>query len=101
MSTVYLRDEQSRTPIARVKCSTDEGRAAIIGLTIVVGLLLTTPCAWCAERSKASESAYESDITKANTSDGLTKADLAWHAQNTYGWDCEEVISLTGPNQQG
>jgi hypothetical protein len=22
----------------------------------------------------------------------LTKADLAWHALNTYGWDCDEVV---------
>lgn len=25
------------------------------------------------------------------TSEGLTKADLAWHATNTYGWNCSEV----------
>ena len=25
--------------------------------------------------------------------EGLTKADISWHAVNTYGWDCEEVIS--------
>ena len=33
------------------------------------------------------------DIPSITTSDNLTKADLAWHAINTYGFDCSEVIS--------
>ena len=45
------------------------------------------------EPTRASESEYNHDITKATTSEGLTKADIAWHALNTYGWDCEEVVS--------
>jgi hypothetical protein len=45
------------------------------------------------EPTRASESEYNQDITKATTSEGLTKADIAWHALNTYGWDCEEVVS--------
>lgn len=46
------------------------------------------------EPTHASESAYNSDITKAGTSVGLTKADIAWHAHNTYGWDCEELCNM-------
>lgn len=45
------------------------------------------------EPTRASESEYNQDITKATTSQGLTNADIAWHALNTYGWDCEEVVS--------
>lgn len=45
-----------------------------------------------AEPTKATESEYVEDIFKAHTSQNLTKADLAWHALNTYGWDCEEVV---------
>jgi hypothetical protein len=45
------------------------------------------------EPTKASESPYNSNFRLATTSDGLTKADLAWHASNTFGWDCEEVIA--------
>ena len=45
-----------------------------------------------AEKTKAIESIYNDDIKKAHTSEGLTKADISWHAVNTYGWDCEEVI---------
>lgn len=45
------------------------------------------------EPTRASESEYNRDITKATTSEGLTNADIAWHALNTYGWDCEEVVS--------
>ncbi|WP_424947107.1 hypothetical protein [Candidatus Spongiihabitans sp.] len=45
------------------------------------------------ELTKASASVYNQDIRKATTSRDLSKADLAWHAQNTYGWDCAEVAS--------
>lgn len=45
------------------------------------------------EPTRASESEYNRDITKATTSEGLTNADIAWHSLNTYGWDCEEVVS--------
>jgi len=44
------------------------------------------------EPTRASESEYSLDLRKATTSTGLTKADLAWHASRTYGWDCDEVI---------
>lgn len=51
---------------------------------------------WCgvvsAEPTKATDSTYETDISGAHTSQNLTKADLAWHALNTYGWMCPEVI---------
>ncbi len=43
--------------------------------------------------TRASQSPYNQDIRKATTSTNLTKADLAWHAVNTYGWDCEEVLN--------
>jgi hypothetical protein len=45
------------------------------------------------EPTRASQSEYNQDIIKATTSVGLSKADLAWHALNTYGWDCNEVVS--------
>ena len=40
---------------------------------------------------------YPQNVT---TSDGLSKADLAWHAVNTYGWDCPEVVSQGHQGQQ-
>jgi hypothetical protein len=43
-------------------------------------------------RGHARDSIYEHDITKATKSYGLSNADLAWHALNTYGWDCNEVV---------
>ena len=46
-----------------------------------------------AEKSHMRESVYNQDIRKATTSENLTNADIAWHAVNTYGWDCEEVVS--------
>ena len=46
------------------------------------------------EQTKSLSSTYNDDISKATTSNGLSKADLAWHAQNTYGWDCAEVTSI-------
>jgi hypothetical protein len=31
-------------------------------------------------------------IANAYTSYGLSNADLAWHAKNTYGWNCNSVV---------
>jgi len=45
------------------------------------------------EPTKASQSPYNKNYRLATTSEDLSKADLAWHAKNTYGWDCEEVVS--------
>jgi hypothetical protein len=53
------------------------------------------------EPTKASESVYNRDLLKATTSEGLTKADLAWHAVNTYGWDCGEVVLKAEPTKEG
>ena len=62
-------------------------------IIIVVVALLSVACGEKNEPTKASESLYNRDELKAATSRDLTKADLAWHAQNSYGWDCPEVIS--------
>jgi hypothetical protein len=34
------------------------------------------------------------------TSYGLSKSDLAWHAVNSYGWDCHKVVSKGHQGQQ-
>jgi hypothetical protein len=70
-------------------------------IAVVVALFIMPYVAWGAEPTTASQSAYEKDIRKATTSEGLTKADLAWHALNTYGWDCEEVILKDAPTRDG
>lgn len=62
-------------------------------LIIFVSALLLVSCSEDKEPTKATSSAYNQDIRRATTSIGLTKADLAWHALNTYGWDCAEVVS--------
>jgi hypothetical protein len=36
-----------------------------------------------------------------STSEGLSKADLAWHAINTYGLDCAEVIAKSKTTKEG
>ena len=65
-------------------------------------ILLAMPCyAVAAEPTKASESAYNGNIRLATTSEGLTKADLAWHATNTFGWDCNEVRSRGNLSKDG
>jgi flagellar basal body-associated protein FliL len=65
-----------------------------VGLFILVSLTaLLSACGNEPEPTKAEQSSYNDDIKLATTSSGLTKADLAWHAMNTYGWDCAEVIS--------
>jgi len=37
-------------------------------------------------------------LTERYTSSNLNKADLAWHASNTYGWDCQEVVEVGESN---
>lgn len=53
------------------------------------------------EPTRAVESSYDKDILDANTSDGLSNADLAWHATNTFGFDCLEVVSKKEPAAEG
>ena len=67
---------------------------------VCVIILISVNFCIAKEPTKESESVYNKDIFKALTSKDLTKADLAWHAYNTYGWECEEVVSV-GPPQAG
>ena len=53
------------------------------------------------EPIKAADSSYNNDIMVANTSTGLTNADLAWHAQNTFGFDCAEVVARAEATADG
>lgn len=53
------------------------------------------------EQTKAIESSYNQNMREATTSHSLSKADLSWHALNTYGWDCPEVISENDKNSDG
>lgn len=64
-------------------------------------VLFSSSLSFAAEPTKANQSEYEENISKATTSENLTKADLAWHALNTYGWDCEEVVSKEEASKQG
>jgi hypothetical protein len=68
-----------------------------VGCLFLIGLLSpdssnTNPIP---EPTKASQSKYNQNMSAAYTSYGLTKADLAWHAVNTYGWNCPEVLFLS------
>lgn len=67
-------------------------QAKFMKYILYAALLLTPGAVFAAEPTKAIQSIYEKDIRKAMTSYGLTKADLAWHATMTYGYDCDEVI---------
>lgn len=60
------------------------------GLLMIGALLLAGHAA--AEATRADQSAFAKDEFKSNTSRNLTKADLAWHAMNSYGWNCPEVV---------
>lgn len=68
---------------------------------LVLLTMLLSACGNEPEPTKAEQSAYNHDIRLATTSSDLTKADLAWHAVNTYGWDCAEVISRGELTQDG
>ena len=64
-----------------------------VGMMLYHTPLLRTVSAEAGEPTKASESPYNGNFSLATTSHNLTKADIAWHALNTYGWDCDEVLS--------
>lgn len=65
-----------------------------IEMLAIVALISTlSACGNEPEPTKAEQSSYNNDIRQATTSSDLSKADLAWHAQNTYGWDCAQVVS--------
>ena len=66
-----------------------------------LGAALLCTSGMAKEPTKADESSYNKDILDANSSEGLSNADLAWHALNTYGFDCAEVISKSEPAAQG
>jgi len=48
--------------------------------------------------TKATQSRYNtmnpSDYYKEMKSENLQYADIAWQAKNTYGWNCDEIVSL-------
>ena len=64
-----------------------------MGAILAFGLMTLTACDNGKGPTRASQSAYERSIRGATTSANLTNADLAWHAQNTFGWDCAEVVT--------
>lgn len=70
-------------------------------IALVSLILLLVACGKEPEPTKAEQSQYNNDIRQATTSSGLSKADLAWHAQNTYGWDCAQVVSQGEMTSEG
>lgn len=54
---------------------------------------VASPANRAVEATKADDSMFNYDLSNAHSSRNLSKADLAWHALNTYGWDCSEVIA--------
>ncbi len=73
----------------------------LIGLTLSAATLILVACGESKEPTKASSSSYNKNVLQATTSNGLSKSDLAWHALNTYGWDCEEVTSKSESTSGG
>lgn len=58
-------------------------------------------CVGCVSQTnntKVEQSRYNNlaprEYYKEMKSEGLENADIAWHAKNTYGWNCDEVKSL-------
>ncbi|MEX5582701.1 hypothetical protein [Pseudomonas lurida] len=54
---------------------------------------VSAPVSRAVEATKADDSKFNYDLSNAHSSRNLSKADLAWHALNTYGWNCSEVIA--------
>lgn len=53
------------------------------------------------QRTTVEESRYNTmspaDYHKEMKSENLEYADIAWHAKNTYGWDCDEIVDMSQP----
>lgn len=81
-----------------MKCSAKNMALAMFSTMFLASCGSSTPSK---PKTKASQSSYNSDIMAARTSKGLSNADLAWHALNTYGWDCSEVVKRGSKNSQG
>lgn len=51
--------------------------------------------------TRADESRYNemnpADYYKEMKSENLEYSDIAWHAKNTYGWDCSEIVKMGEP----
>ncbi len=52
-------------------------------------------------QTKVEESRYNdmspSDYHSEMKSDNLQYADIVWHAKNTYGWNCNEIVDMSEP----
>jgi hypothetical protein len=70
-------------------------------LALVSLFVFLSACGKEPEPTKAEQSSYNKDIRQATTSSGISKADMAWHAQNTYGWDCAQVVSQGEMTSEG
>lgn len=77
-------------------------------LTILGILLLLLVLKGCINNSNYDNSTTNADQSRYNTmnpadyheemkSENLQYADIAWHAKNTYGWDCEEITDMGNP----
>lgn len=75
--------------------------ATVASLTMVV-ISVFSPATDRQQLTPSSGNASDSGIqrdwergqfNRATTSEGLSNADLAWHALNTYGWNCSAVTS--------
>lgn len=75
----------------------------IIGIIFIglIFILLVNSCNKEQDYStttKATQSRYNtmnpSDYYKEMKSENLQYADIAWQAKNTYGWNCDEIVSL-------
>jgi len=89
LGSLFLTSDESRSP-----GSTPERRTA------AAPQRPAPPAAKSVDTGRAVDSVYEHNIARATTSQSLSNSDLAWHALNTYGWDCEQVVSR-GPAHVG
>lgn len=60
-------------------------------------------CGYQDNYTKSEQSTYNNmspaDYSNKMKSENLEYADVAWHAQNTYGWNCSEITDIGSPIQ--
>ena len=74
-------------------------------ILLIIGIYSLKGCTsnydYSSDTTHKRESRYNTmspaDYHKEMKSINLQYADVAWHAQNTYGWNCAEIINMGNP----
>ncbi|MFA5905168.1 MAG: hypothetical protein WC836_14640 [Desulfobacula sp.] len=68
---------------------------AVFGIYFIFSITGCSPEVEEEKKTKSTmieQSKFNNETIRKGTSGNLSPADIAWHAQNTYGWDCPGIV---------